>query len=203
MTRAAAMAVAIAAIAVAIAVVLAPAACGRESAAHSGAQVSASEHRPGGPDADPGRLPEDPVAGHRSEIEWRAHMDAEERERQLGYDKRRLKEHRAVIKRLRAARARYDRALTAGAVVRASSRMPALIADVRDRIVAIDHWGVNSPLLKDYDALIAALTGAYPEARLASLRGDADALTRLRRDLDHRIRKMTDWLGQAARSEDE
>src|SRR6476661_5191136 len=50
--------------------------------------------------ADPSRLPEDAVAGKKSEAQWREHMAFEERERQMGFDRERLKEHRAVLKLL-------------------------------------------------------------------------------------------------------
>jgi hypothetical protein len=193
----------VAAVAAALGVLLTLPGCGRESASRSAAKVGSPDQRAPGGDADPGRLPEDPTAGHQSEIQWRAHMDAEERERQLGYDKRRLSEHRTVIKLLGAARARYDRAKTAGAVARARSETAASIEDVRRRITAIDHWGVNSPLLTDYYELIGQLDSAYPEARVAALSGDAGALTQLRSDMDRRILKMKKWLEEAQQSEEE
>jgi hypothetical protein len=130
-------------------------------------------------------------------------MAAEERERQLGYDRRKLAQHQAVVRLLGDVRASYDRAKTEAAVARARSGMPALIKDVRSRVTAIDRWGVNSRLLKDYDALIVALAEAYPEARIAALRGDARALEELRADLDRRMREITDWLTQAAASDDD
>src|SRR5262245_57374397 len=56
------------------------------------------------------RLPEDPVAGAKSTQQWKEFMVAEEHERQLHYDRARLKQHRAMLKFLVATRARYDRA---------------------------------------------------------------------------------------------
>lgn len=193
----------VAAVVGALGVLLTLLGCGRESASLSAGQVASADHRTPGGDAYAGRLPEDPTAGHQSEIQWRAHMDAEERERQLGYDKRRLSEHRTVIKLLGAARARYDRAKTAAAVARARSTTEASIKEVRRRITAIDHWGVNSPLLTDYHELIGLLTSAYPEARIAALSGDGGALTQLRSDMDRRVQKMKKWLEEAQDSEDE
>ena len=187
---------------VAIGAVLVSSACRRESVARSFDRRGAEVHD-SGPGVVLGRLPEDPVAGKQSEIQWRAHMAAEERERQLGYDKHKLEEHQAVVKLLRAARSRYDRATTETAVAKARSRMPVLIEDLRNRITAIDRWGVNSRLLGDYDALIVALSDAYPEARIAALKGDARALEALRGDWDRRTKKVSDWLHDAAISEDE
>jgi hypothetical protein len=149
------------------------------------------------------RLPEDPVAGRLSELQWRQHMLAEEHERQLAFDHNRVEQHRGVVELLAAARTRYDRARTQAAVARVQGGMPAVRAELRKRTTAIDHWGVTSPLLADYDAWMAALEGAYPTARIAALGGDADRLGDVRADLDRRAKKIDDWLEEAAASEDE
>jgi len=151
----------------------------------------------------PGRLPEDPAAGKKSEAQWQQHMEAEERERQLGYDRRKIREHRKTMKLLAAARARYDRARTAAAVARVRATMSTLREQLRARETAIDHWGVNSRLLADYEATIAALEGAYPDAKVAALSGDGQPLRDLRAELDRRTKKMNEWLTEAAASEDE
>jgi hypothetical protein len=175
----------------------AAAACRRESLA---AEV-AVQRTPDVPAA--GRLPEDPVAGKRSEAQWQQHMDAEERERQLGYDRRALPQHQAAMRLLAAARARYDRARTKAAVARVKAGMPALRTELRARLDAIDHWRVNSRLLPDYDEAMAALEVAYPDARAAAIDGDARALREARAELDRRTEKMKGWLAAAAASEDE
>lgn len=168
---------------------------------------------------DTRRLPEDPKAGQRSEAQWRDFMVAEERERQLGYDRARLKQHQAVVKVLRDTRARLDAARTEVAVERVRDGMPAVTKDVQARMTAIDHWGVNSPLLKQYDALIAILSTAYPDARLAVVRrgpgrkgsasggengsGETDrrTLETVGADVDQRLQAITKWLKEAAESE--
>lgn len=168
---------------------------------------------------DSKRLPEDPVAGRRSEAQWRDFMVAEERERQLGYDRPRLKQHQAVVKSLRDARDSLDAARTEVALERARGKMAAVTKDVQARTKAIDHWGVNSPLLPQYDALIAILSTSYPDARLAVLRGgrgregatarggagggdkDRLALEAVQSDVDQRLQVIANWLKEAADSE--
>ena len=103
--------------------------------------AAGSDQAPRAGDAGVSGLPEDPDAGRKSEAQWRKHMDWEERERRLSFDKNRIPEHRAVIQRLAAARARYDRAKTKAAVERVRSEMPALApgsagARHRDRSLA-------------------------------------------------------------------
>src|SRR5581483_9492579 len=148
-----------------------------------------SDQAPRAADAGPSGLPEDPDAGRKSEAEWRRHMDWEERERQLSFDKNRIPQHRAVIRQLTAARARYDRAKTKAAVERMRAEMPALRQALQARTTEIDHWRVNSPLLADYDAEIADLDVAYPDAKLAALDGDAQPLRAVRARMDQRRKK--------------
>ena len=162
-----------------------------------------TDQAPRAGDAGPSGLPEDPAAGRKSEAEWRRHMDWEERERQLSFDKNRIPQHRAVIQRLAATRARYDRAKTKAAIERVRADMPALRQDLEARTIEIDHWHVNSPLLADYDAEMADLDGAYPDAKLAALSGDAKPLRALRVRMDQREKKMAEWLDAAKESEGE
>jgi hypothetical protein len=147
--------------------------------------------------------PEDPVKGAKSTQQWREHMAAEDHERMLFYDRDRLPQHRAVLKLLVAARARYDRAKTKAAVLTTQKRVAQTVDDVRRRVTQIDHWGTNSNLLADYDAYLKALSEAYPAARVASFDGHPDALDTIRRDLDQRTRHIKDWLSEAAAAKDE
>jgi hypothetical protein len=149
------------------------------------------------------RLPEDPVAAKRSEAQWRQHMEDEEHERQQGFDRQHLEQHRAVVSLIGAARARYDRAKTAAAVAKARAEMPQRIAELRRRITEIDHWGVNSRLLGDYAALETSLTAAYADAKLAALSGDSRTLEEVRTAFDQHLKTIGDWLEEAAESEDE
>jgi len=154
--------------------------------------------------ADAGaRLPEDPVAGAKATQQWREFMAAEERERRLHYDRDRLKDHRAVLKVLVGTRARYDRAKTKAAVLAIQKRLPPTIDGVRARITRIDHWGNNSNLLGDYDALLKTLADAYPTARIAFLDGDRAPLTAQRAEFDRRIDHIKAWLIEAAEAKDE
>jgi hypothetical protein len=164
---------------------------------------NASQPKPSASNVDPGRLPEDPVAGKQSELQWREHMEEEEHERQILFDRQHLEEHRALVKLIVATRARYDGAKTEAAVVKARADMPRRTAEIRRRITEIDHWGVNSRLLSDYDALSASLSDAYPLAKTEALKGDERALTAARADLDGRLQKIDAWLKEAAESEGE
>jgi hypothetical protein len=153
--------------------------------------------------ADPTRLPEDPVASQASAAAWRAHMEREERERRLNYDRRKLSEHEAVVAFIKNARESYDRAKTASAIAQVKASLTPLIAQIRKRIAAIDHWGVNSNLLEDYAAMLAMLAADYPAARIASLGGASQPLQDLRSQWAQREQKIRDWLAEAAESEDE
>lgn len=153
--------------------------------------------------AAPSRLPEDPIAGKRSEEQWREHLEEEERERQLGYDRRRLKQHRAVVRLIAAARAQYDRARTEAVLAKARERMPKRLEELRRQTEAIDHWGVSSRMLGDYQAVAALLADTYPEAKRAALQGDAPALERARADFDQRMETIAAKLEEAAESKEE
>ena len=76
------------------------------------------------PPAPPPPLPEDPVLGAKSTAQWREHLAFEERERQLHYDRDRMKDHRAVLKILIGTRARYERARSEAAVTAIKTRLP-------------------------------------------------------------------------------
>jgi hypothetical protein len=147
--------------------------------------------------------PEDPAAAAKSTAQWRAHLDAEEHERKILYDRGRLKEHRAVLKLLVAARARYDRAKSKASVLAVQKRLPATVEDVRRRMTQIDHWGTNSPLLADYDAYLKVLGDRYPEARIDALAGTTAPLDAVRGELDQRTRHIKDWLAEVAESQKE
>jgi hypothetical protein len=154
--------------------------------------------------ADP-MPPEDPVKAAQSTAQWREHLAAEDRERKLLFDgdRSRMKEHRAVLKLLVGARARYDRAKTKAAVLAIQKRLPATVDDVRRRMTQIDHWGTSSNLLADYDAYLKALADSYPAARIESLAGRPAPLDALRGDLDQRTRHIKDWLAEAAAPQDD
>jgi hypothetical protein len=148
-------------------------------------------------------LPEDPEAGKRSELQWREHLQHEEDERQTGFDRRRLKQHRALVKLIRSDRALYDRAQSAAAVEKVSARMPRELEEIRRRVTEIDHWGVNSRALADYAALSEALSSSYPAAKLAAASGDAPALTLARAEFDEHLENVERWLEQVEESEED
>jgi hypothetical protein len=152
---------------------------------------------------DPKQLPEDPAAAKRSEAQWREHMKDEEDERQAAYDKQHLAEHRAMMRLIAAARARYDAARTEDAIAKARIAAQTSIDDMNKRVAEIDHWGTNSRLLPDYAAIETTLGTEYPDAKLAALKGDASAFKKVRDELDQRMKKMEAWLDEVEAGEHE
>jgi len=157
----------------------------------------------GGPTrtADMPRLPEDPEAGRRSQAQWRQHLDHEEYERQLAFDKRSLAQHRTVVARLRRARARLDGARSAAAVKGLADETGGAVTELRLRIERLDHWGVNSRLLGEYDALVKILDGNYAAGRIAELGRDPRPMAALRAEWDRHMKVVDDWLTEAANAE--
>jgi hypothetical protein len=168
-----------------------------------GSAHPAADATPAPKTAAPDRLPEDPVAGAKATAQWRAHLAFEERERKLRYDRDRMKQHRAVLRFLVATRTRYDRAGSKAAVTAIHTRLPPAIEGMRQRIARIDHWGVSSNLLVDYDAMLKLLAEGYPAARIDALAGDPAPLAAAKADLDAREKRIRDWLEEAAETEDE
>ena len=152
--------------------------------------------------ADP-MPPEDPAAGAKSTAQWRQHLAAEERERQLQFDGQRLKQHRAVVKLLTAARARFDRAKSKAAVLSAQKRLPPVVEEAQRRIKKIDRWGNNSRLLADYETYLKALSEGYPAARIEMLDGHPAALDTIRGQLDEVTKRINGWLAEAAHATDD
>jgi hypothetical protein len=148
-------------------------------------------------------LPEDPEAGARSVAEWEQHLEQEERERRLNYDRRKLSQHRALIKTLRAVRQKYDGATSKGAVLAAQQRQRALLPQLEKSLDAIDHWRVNSKVLPEYQELIGIFSDPYPSARIEALSGDSHPLSALQKEVATRFDAIDEWLDEAAESEDE
>lgn len=187
--------------------VLASVAChhradGERARASAGSSASSEATRSAGT-IESAALPEDPDAGARSVAQWRQHLDQEERERRLSYDRRKLREHRAVLKTLRSARQSVDAAASEGAVVLAREQLRSRLPTLEKEFDAIDHWGVSSKLLPDYRALIDLLSNAYPDARRSALSGDATRFESVARTVDARFAAIDAWLEQASESEDE
>jgi hypothetical protein len=148
-------------------------------------------------------LPEDPIAGKRSTLQWAEHLAKEDEERQVIFDRQRLSEHQRVVKLLRAARARYDNAADESAVKRVDSAMPRLVSDIQNQVHELDPWGNCSRLLPHYVALQSSLSDAYPAAKLAAIRGNPQHLGKLRESFDEHLEKIEVWLEEVAEYEDE
>ncbi|HKP62954.1 MAG TPA: hypothetical protein VJV78_39735 [Polyangiales bacterium] len=152
---------------------------------------------------EPETLPEDPVAGKLAEQQWREHLEHEEEERQALYDRRRMREHRAVVRQIRAVRARYDRAKSEAALTKAREAAEKELGAIEQRVHAIDPDGVNSRLLGEYGALQTSLRGDYATARGAALSGDSAQLAAARAAFDHRLETIDEWLEEASEAGEE
>jgi hypothetical protein len=148
-------------------------------------------------------LPEDSVAGARSEAQWREHLREEERERKMLFDRRRLPQHRAVLAFLQATQARYDRANTPTALLGAERTFAQARPTEQQRLDKLDRWGNSSNLLADYDALLQIFASAYPEARRQALAGSPSPLDAVRQDVGARLKKITEWLVYVEKAETE
>lgn len=148
-------------------------------------------------------LPEDRVAGARSEAQWREHLREEERERKVLFDRRRLAQHRILLASLQATRRRYDNAKTPAALVQAERSFAQERATEQQRLEKLDRWRNSSNLSADYDALLQLFAGAYPEARRQALAGSTSALDTVQRDVDARTKKITEWLAYVEKAKTE
>jgi hypothetical protein len=148
-------------------------------------------------------LREDPAAGKRSELQWRKHLHAEEVERQMIFDRNRLAEHRALLKRVQDARDRLDAPKTPSELERARTTSQGILQELRAGIDAIDRWKNSSRILADYEALMRALTETYPAARLAAMSGDKAPLSDARASFDTHLRNMNSWLARLEKDHDE
>jgi hypothetical protein len=153
--------------------------------------------------AAPSTLPEDPEAGARSVAQWRDHLEEEERERRLNYDRRKLADDRRVVSILRTARTRYDRAADERAVLSAQKTLRAARPQLEKAFDSIDHWGVSSKTLPEYRQLVELFSEAYPSARVAALSGSRTSLDELERRVNAHFESIDSWLHEAAESEDE
>lgn len=149
------------------------------------------------------KLPEDPEKARASTAQWREHMEEEERERRLRYDRRQLPEHEAMLKLIDRARARYDQTREATEVEKARTAVRPMVAEMRKQIKVIDHWGESSNVVDDYKLIVDALEEPYPEALSAALSGDVRKLTRVRADVHGRLETVQAWLERAKTADDE
>jgi hypothetical protein len=148
-------------------------------------------------------LPEDPVAAKRATAQWQQHLDHEEDERQMGFDRRHLREHKALLKLLKSSRQRYDDAADESALQKVSADMPRQLAQIERKLKELDPWGNNSRVLPDYAALQAQLGPTYENAKRAALRGDDKALAKLREGFDARLEHIDEWLEKSEENEEE
>lgn len=153
--------------------------------------------------ADQPPLPEDPVAGKRSEMQWKKHLQAEEVERQMIFDRNRLPEHRDLIKRIKDARERLDKPKTPGELEKARAALAPALNELQGGIDALDKWKNSSRILVDYDALMSALNESYPAARLEAMGGKTEALGQARNNFDGHLRTMHAWLERLDKDMDE
>lgn len=183
-----------------------PAATNEPTSAAPGARAASAvpsvEASPGAPSAS-SSLPEDSVAAARSLELWREHLQEEERERRLSFDRRKLPEHQRVVAKLRAARATFDGARTQAELELARRSFSSEVPELERRFEQIDHWGNNSAVLTDYQELVKLLGGPYPEARRAALAGNSAEFQALQAELRRRFDAIDASLKAARASSDE
>jgi len=153
--------------------------------------------------ADQPPLPEDPAAGKRSELQWKKHLQAEEVERKMMFDRNHVAEHRELIKRIKDARALLDEAKTPAELQKARAALQTRLQELKSGLDTLDRWKTSSQLISDYEALIQALSDGYPSARLAAMSGKAEPLSAARTSFDTHLRNMQTWLTRVEKDEDE
>lgn len=146
-------------------------------------------------------LPEDPAAGARSVAQWREHLEEEERERKLRFDRRKLPEHRRVSELFRTAQQDYDRAPTERAVAAAQKSFRASLPRLEKSFDALDHHGESSGLVPEYRKLVELFTDAYPNARIAALGGSKASLSELEARAKTHFETIDEWLKEASRDD--
>lgn len=146
-------------------------------------------------------LPEDAAAGERSVAQWREHLEEEERERKLRFDRRKLPEHKRVSQLIRAAQQAYDRAPTERAVTAAQKSFQASLPRLEKSFDALDHHGESSGLVPEYRKLVELFTGGYPSARIAALAGSRASLGEVEARAKTHFETIDEWLKEAARDD--
>jgi hypothetical protein len=147
------------------------------------------------------RLPEDPVLAARTSAATDERRAKKKHKRYLAFDGENMAVHRALLALITSARERYDRARSEAQLNAARAALPARLAKLEAGLIALDSKSVGSRLLEDYRALHAALSGSYPDAKLASLRGDASALGAAQASFDERLKAMRAWLDEVEREQ--
>jgi hypothetical protein len=142
-------------------------------------------------------MPEDPVLAARTTAATEERRAKKKYKRFLTFDHENISVHRALLAQIASARARYDRASDEAGLSAARAGMPAQLEKMKEGLAKLDARGIGSRLLPDYEALQTALTISYPDAKLASLRGDKSALTAEQASFDQRLHAMEQWLEQA------
>lgn len=148
-------------------------------------------------------IPEDPAAAKRANAQWDQHLDREEEERQMSFDKPRLAKHRAIVRSFKAIRAKYDAAKNAAAVAKAREAAGKQIEQIDRQLKTLDPWGNNSRLLPDYAALKESFAHEYPDAKLAALGGDKAASDAAREKVEQHFEVIGEWLEEAEHGGDE
>lgn len=146
-------------------------------------------------------LPEDPELAARTSAATDERRAKKKHKRYLAFDADNMPVHRALLAQITSARERYDRARSQAQLSAVRAAMPASLAKLEAGIATLDAKSVGSRLLADYRALYAALAGSYPDAKLASLRGDASALGVAQASFDERLTAMHAWLAEVEREQ--
>ena len=181
------------------ALALAALACNRPSPptpSTSAAPPGASPPEPG-----PRRLPEDPVKAAQATLQWSEHLRKEEEERRLAYDHQHRQRHEVVLEALEKSLGRLDAAKTNAALTLATAAVQRSLPGLRQQVKAIDPNRQSSNLLADYDAILQALDGPYPAARVTALAGRARPDRELGAELARHLTHARACLAQAGEEE--
>jgi len=143
------------------------------------------------------------VKAAKATAQWQEHLREEEDERRQLYDREHAKEHAVVLAALEKALSRLDAAKSKSALATAKAAVAASLPALEKKVDAIDPKRKSSNLLTDYEAILAALAGPYPDARLAALTGDDEPERELKADMDRRLEKARAWLDKEREAEED
>lgn len=134
-----------------------------------------------------------------------AELAEEEKNRVLKYDKGKLAQHTALLAFERktrkqlddiAAKAGGNPAATAALIKKTQTGQAKALTAQGKALAAIDPKGGNSMIVNDHGVVLESLGDSYPAALIEAAQGDAKAITEQRAELDTRLKKIEDWLGE-------
>jgi hypothetical protein len=123
-------------------------------------------------------------------------LAGEEKKRLLAYDKGKLTVHQQVFGAITKVRAAYAKAKSKDDVAKIQAAQQKVIDATGKKMMTIDPKGGNSNVTTDYDVMLNALSGGYPDALSGSFDGDKAGLDEVNAELDKRSKKVEAWLAE-------